>query len=362
MTVEATDPPGLRMGPLATWLGAHDVPIDVGAPLTAQLFPGGRSNVTYRITDHLGNSVVLRRPPLGNVLPSAHDMAREFRVLRGMNLIDFPAPIAYGLSEDHDVIGSSFMVMSFVDGRVISDAQGAAGLTDDEADAISASLISTLVRLHHIDIERAGLSELGRPQGYLVRQLDRWSKQWDLTRTRELPAIDELHAHLASILPALPDNMPAALVHGDFRLDNSVLAADSSEVLAVLDWEMSTLGDPLSDLALTLLYWTRPDDNLRRLVPIAPGVTERPGFWGRARIIESYGEQSGLPMDHLDARTALACFKLAVIAESIHARTLGGQQLGTAVSNGEDMGGSTEFVAELGLNVIRLGTVAGLAS
>jgi aminoglycoside phosphotransferase (APT) family kinase protein len=361
MTVES-DPPGLRMGPLATWLRTQPIPIDATAPLVAELFPGGRSNVTYRITDRHGDSVVLRRPPLGHVLPSAHDMAREFRVLSGLNRVDFPVPIAYALCEDQAVIGSSFMVMSYVDGRVIANAEGAASLSADEAGAISATLVSTLVRLHRVDIERAGLAELGRPAGYLTRQLARWSRQWDLTRTRDLPVIEELRDRLGSLLRNVPEDLPFSLVHGDYRLDNTVLAQDGAEILAVLDWEMSTLGDPVSDLALSLLYWSRPDDNLRRRLPVTPDVTESPGFWDRSRVISAYADESGLRLDHLDACTALACFKLAVITESIHARTLGGQQLGTAVTRQEDMSVATEVVSELGLNVIRLGTVDGLAS
>ena len=283
MSKPDVDPPGLRMSSLADWLGQRDLPIDAHGPLTTHLFPGGRSNVTYRITDQHGDSVVLRRPPLGHVLPSAHDMSREFRVLSGLGRTGFPAPIAYALCEDEEVIGSSFVLMSFVEGRVISDARSAAGLSEQEAGEISESLISTLVRLHHVDTTQAELSDLGKPEGYLVRQLARWSRQWELTKTRDLPIIDELRDRLSALLPQLPDDVPATLVHGDFRLDNSILAADGPNVLAVLDWEMSTLGDPLSDLALTLVYWTRPDDNLRRLVPIAPGVTERTGFWDLCR-------------------------------------------------------------------------------
>lgn len=361
MTAES-DPPGLRMGPLAAWLRSQPIPIDATTPLTAELFAGGRSNVTYRLVDGHGDSVVLRRPPLGHVLPSAHDMAREFRVLTGLNRMDFPAPIAYALCPDVTVVGSPFMVMSHVDGRVISDAAGAAMLSADEASAISASLVDTLVRLHRVDVDRAGLADLGRPHGYLARQLDRWSRQWGLTRTRDLPAIEELRDRLGGLLAGIPEDLPSSLVHGDYRLDNSVLAPHGAEIVAVLDWEMSTLGDPVSDLALTLLYWTRPDDHLRRLVPVAPGVTEGAGFWSRSRLIAAYGEQSGLRLDHLDACTALACFKLAVITESIHARTVGGQQLGTAATSHEDMGAATEVISELGLNVIRLGTVDGLAS
>jgi aminoglycoside phosphotransferase (APT) family kinase protein len=356
------DPPGLRLGPLQTWLRDHDVPLDLGVPPVPVLFTGGRSNVTYRLDDASGRSVVLRRPPLGHVMPSAHDMAREFRVLTGMNRVGFPAPEALLLCEDSDVIGSPFIIMSFVSGRVVSDPESAAHLTPEEASDISAALISTMARLHAVDVSEAGLAELGRPQGYLPRQLDRWTRQWEITKTRDLPAMDALRSQIGDLLAPLPADLPWSLVHGDFRLDNCILSSDSPDVIAVLDWEMSTLGDPLSDLALILLYWTRPTDVLRHRIPVSPGVTERPGFWDRSQIIEAYQAASGRAVDHLDACTALACFKLAVITESIHARTLGGQQLGTAASDLTGMGVATESLAEMGLNVVRHGTVDGLAS
>jgi aminoglycoside phosphotransferase (APT) family kinase protein len=364
MTTPA-DPPGLRLEPLRRWLvglGTEPDGFDATGPITAHLFPGGRSNVTYRLEDARGASLVLRRPPLGHVLPSAHDTSREYRVLSGLGRTGFPVPRTHALCEDTAVIGAPFVLMSYVDGRVIADAEAAALLAPSEADAISAALVSTLVRLHDVDVTAAGLSDLGRPQGYLPRQLDRWSGQWELTRTRDLPEMDELRDALVALIAAVPKDLPWSLVHGDYRLDNSVLARDSAEVLAVLDWEMSTLGDPVSDLALALLYWTRPEDGLRRRVSVSTGVTDQPGFWSRDRMIEAYAAGAHRDLDHLDACTALACFKLAVITESIHARTLRGHQLGTASEAREGMGVATECLAELGLNVVRLGTVAGLAS
>jgi aminoglycoside phosphotransferase (APT) family kinase protein len=359
------DPPGLRLEPLRQWLLGLSTGLDgfdATHPLTARLFPGGRSNVTYRLLDSHGTSLVLRRPPLGHVLPTAHDMAREFRVLSGLGRVGFAVPRTHALCEDPDVVGAPFMVMSFVDGRVIGDRKAAEHVTAPEADALSDSLVSTLVRLHEVDVAAAGLADLGRPHGFLPRQLDRWTGQWELTRTRDLPAMDELRGALGTLLADVPADVPWSLVHGDFRLDNAMFARDSAEVLAVLDWEMSTLGDPVADLALMLLYWTQPADVLRQRIPVATGVTDRPGFWDRARIIEAYAAGSQRDLAHLDACTALACFKLAVITESIHARTLSGQQLGTASEGGEGMGLATECLAQLGLDVVRLGTVAGLAS
>lgn len=359
---EPVDLPGLRLEAVRAWLDARDVGLDGTTPLTADLFPGGRSNVTYRLTDGHGRSVVLRRPPLGNVMPTAHDMAREHRVLAGLATVGFPVPRPLALCEDPAVTGSPFLVMEFVEGRIIATADEAAGLSDAERDRTSASLIGTLARLHRVDVAQAGLSGLGRPEGYLPRQLARWITQWDLTKTRDLPAMDELRERIAASLATLPAELPWALVHGDYRLDNVILAPGDATVRAVLDWEMSTLGDPLADLALTLLYWTQPGDGLRHQVPVATHLTDAAGFWDRARIVDAYAAESGLPMDHLDACTALACFKLAVITESIHARTLSGKQLGAAAGDLHAMGAATEALAELGLAVTASGAVAGLSA
>jgi aminoglycoside phosphotransferase (APT) family kinase protein len=360
--VTTEDLPGLRLDAVRGWMAAAGVDIDGSGPVTASLFPGGRSNVTYRITDTAGRSVVVRRPPLGNVLPSAHDMAREHRVLTGLNRVGFPAPDALALCEDASVNGSSFLVMEFVDGRIIATADQAGRLTADEADAASAALVAALADLHGVDVREAGLEGLGRPEGYLPRQLDRWTRQWDLTKTRELPSMDALRGRIAALLQPLPSDLPWALVHGDYRLDNVILAETTPDVRAVLDWEMSTLGDPLADLALTLVYWTQARDQRRHRVPVAEHLTDGPGFWDRAAIIEDYGRRAQVPVDHLDACTALACFKLAVITESIHARTLSGKQLGAAAGDLHAMGMATEALADLGLAVCAEGTVAGLAS
>lgn len=356
------DLPGLHLASVQAWLATHDVDLDTDDPLTAELFTGGRSNVTYRLTDAHGRSVVLRRPPLGNVMPTAHDMAREYRVLTGLSRARYPAPTALALCEDETVTGAPFLLMEFVDGRILSTADDARAISDADADATSAALVATLADLHRVDVASAGLVDLGRPEGYLPRQLVRWSKQWDLTKTRDLPVMDSLRSRLVGLLEPLPLDLPWALVHGDYRLDNVILAPESIQVRAVLDWEMSTLGDPLSDLALTLVYWTEAADTLRHRVPVAEHLTDGAGFWSRARIISTYAERSSLSVDHLDACTALACFKLAVITESIHARTLSGKQLGTAAGDIHAMAVATESLADMGLAVCADGTVAGLSS
>jgi aminoglycoside phosphotransferase (APT) family kinase protein len=354
------DLPGLHLAAVTGWLAEHGVAL--AEPVTASLFTGGRSNVTYRLTGADGHSVVLRRPPLGHVLPSAHDMARECRVLTGLNAAGYPTPTTLALCEDASVTGSPFLVMAYVDGRIVATAEDAARLTPAERDGVSATLVGALAQLHGVDVAAAGLSELGRPEGYLPRQLKRWTQQWELTKTRDLPSMEALQARIEAALRPLPADLPWSLVHGDYRLDNVILAPDGPEVLAVLDWEMSTLGDPLADLALTLVYWTEAADRLRHRVPVAQHLTDADGFWGRSRIIDAYAAATGGPMDHLDACTALACFKLAVITESIHARTLSGKQLGAAAGDVHAMGAATEALADLGLRVADAGTVAGLAS
>lgn len=357
---QPADPPGLRRDAVVDWLAAHGV--DLVGPVEASLFPGGRSNVTYRLVDATGTSIVLRRPPLGNVLPTAHDMAREHRVLTGLNSVGFPAPRALALCDDESVTGASFLVMEYVDGRIVSTAAEAATLTASERAAISSTLVSTIADLHAVDVDAAGLADLGRPGGYLPRQLARWAKQWELTRTRDLRSMDALRDALAARLEALPMDLPWSLVHGDYRLDNVILDPHGAQVRAVLDWEMSTLGDPLADLALTLVYWTEAGDGLRHRVPVAEHLTDGEGFWSRAQLIEAYEAASGRSLDHLDVCSALACYKLAVITESIHARTLSGKQLGTAAGDVHAMGVATEALADMGLAVTRDGTVAGLSS
>lgn len=355
------DPPGLRLGPLAAWLMAKGLPIVDDAPLTATLLEGGRSNVTYLLEDANGSRLVLRRPPLGHVMPSAHDMRREYQVLSGLNRVGFPAPRAFAECQDETVIGSTFMVMSYVDGRVISDAATARALTSGGASDISATLIDTLAHLHEVDAVDAGLGDLGRPHGYLERQVRRWGQQWEITKTRELPAIDQLRSWLEGQVTRIPTDLPWSVVHGDYRLDNVILDRASADVLAVLDWEMSTLGDPISDLAVALVYWSEAGDGLRNRVPVSEHITDRPGFWTREQLVERYASRTGRALDHLDFATGLACFKLAVIMESIHFRNLSGQQLGTAASSGGQMGIATEALAEMGLAVVSLGTIRGLS-
>jgi aminoglycoside phosphotransferase (APT) family kinase protein len=358
----STDPAGLKLVGLTHWLGNNIAGFDTSSTVNATLLAGGRSNVSYKLTDGVNNEYVLRRPPLGNIMPTAHDMGREFRVLSGLNSVSFPTPTALAHCEDESVIGAHFMVMDFVDGLVVSDANDAARLDSHQAERISQSLISTLAKLHTLNPQAAGLVNLGKPDGYLLRQASRWIGQWELTKTRQLPGILELHQWITEQLEKLPANLPWGIVHGDFRIDNVILDRNNQEILAVLDWEMSTLGDPISDLAISLVYWSEKTDTLRKNIPVAEHVTEGDGFWTREKCVQQYVEYTGFGIEHLDVCVALACFKLAVIMESIHKRNLEGLQLGAASGKDSNMGLAAESLTELGLATIELGAFGALTS
>ena len=362
MTKEISDPPGLRLAPLSSWMQENVADFDASGSIQATLLAGGRSNVSYRIDDASNSSWVLRRPPLGHIMPSAHDMGREFRVLSGLNKVSFPTPTTRGYCEDENVIGAKFMMMDFIDGRVIESARTAQSLTAQQASEISQKLVDTLARLHAVDPAAAGLDQLGKPAGYLQRQVKRWGEQWQITKTRELPEIEALHAWLETAIEKVPDSLPTSIVHGDYRIDNVILDSAQSKIIAVLDWEMSTLGDPISDLAISLVYWSQATDTLRKKIPVAEDVTSGPGFWSRQQVLDRYVEQTGLDVSHLDECVALACFKLAVIMESIHHRNLSGQQLGAAAGEQSTMGEATVALTELGLAVTTSGAISALSN
>lgn len=356
-----SDPAGLRLEPLRDWFTANIEGFDSSQDLTAQLLAGGRSNLSYRMSAG-ARQYVLRRPPLGNIMPSAHDMQREFKVLSGLGRVGFPVPQALGLCTNDEVIGASFMVMDFVNGRSIADQHEARTLTTSQADTISRNLVTTLSQLHKTDVHTAELADLGRPQGYLQRQAKRWGEQWEITKTRELPEIVELHQWLTSALARLSENLPTSLVHGDYRIDNVILDTDSFDIKAVLDWEMSTLGDPISDLAISLVYWSRATDTFRADIPVAEHVTDGQGFWDRSQLIDEYVNLTNFSVEHLDECVALACFKLAVIMESIHKRNLAGLQLGAASGEGSRMSDAAVSLTRMGLATIDSGALHALNS
>ncbi|XVU24715.1 phosphotransferase family protein [Actinoplanes sp. CA-054009] len=289
--------------------------------LTGRMFAGGRSNLTYAVTDG-ENRWVLRRPPLGHVLPTAHDMAREHRVLEALSKAGFPAPRPVLFCSDTDVIGAPFYLMEHVDGRIYRDVADLQALGAEAMRGLVLSLVDTLADLHGLDPYAIGLGDFGKPEGFNARQVSRWKKQLDASRSRDVAGIDELHARLAVDIPA---GGPGSVVHGDFRLDN-VLIGDDLGVNAVLDWEMSTLGDPLSDVALMITYAGLPLNTGGDGRPTAP--LSVPGHPTIAELGARYADRSGRDVSDLHWYVGFAAFKLAVILEGVHYRYVQGQTVG----------------------------------
>ncbi|GMU79802.1 MAG: acyl-CoA dehydrogenase [Acidimicrobiia bacterium] len=316
-------PEGLDLVALRSWFAAH-VPGAGDGPLEASLIAGGRSNLTYVVTDGTREWVV-RRPPLGHVLETAHDMAREHRVISALEGSPVPVPATHAFCDDPAVIGAPFYAMDKVEGRVVRSTTELADFDPADARAVSDELIDVLAALHGIDYGAVGLGDFGRPDGFLARNVARWGKQWQANKTRELPAIDELARRINA---ACPESGPPAIVHGDYRLENTMLAPDAPRIVAVLDWEMSTLGDPLTDLGLFLVYWVHwgNDDEAGTLA--TGGASGLPGFIGLDEVVERYARLTGRDLSNLDFYIVFAFYKLAVILEGINARFLMGKTLG----------------------------------
>jgi aminoglycoside phosphotransferase (APT) family kinase protein len=333
----SSSPPGIPSPErLTAWLD-DQVP---GGPFeldAIELIAGGRSNLTYRLSVSAPSGprlLVLRRPPLGHVLPTAHDMSREFRVLSALAGTRVPVARPLAFCTDTDVIGVPFYVMAHVPGVILRTSADTARLTQAQNAHLSEHLADMMAAIHGVDVAAVGLADLGRGAGYLRRQLDRWQRQWDLSVTREMPGYATLVDRLTAALPAEGD---VTLVHGDFRIDN-VLVTLSPEpaITAVVDWEMATLGDPLADLGLTLVYWTDPGEEgwlSPAGVPAdAPGLstdaTTSPGFWTRAQFTAEYARRTGRDVSRIGYYVAFGYFKLAVVLEGINARYQLGQTVG----------------------------------
>ena len=310
---------------LGRWLADNGIGGGDGPP-EVRLIGGGRSNLTYRLdTGGTGPGrapLVLRRPPLGHVLPTAHDMAREYRVLTALTGTAVPVPRPVAICQDPSVIGAPFYLMDYVDGAVLRAREDADVLTPAQAARLSGRFAEMLATIHGLDVRAAGLAGFGRPEGYLARQLDRWQRQWELSVTREMPGYDDLTHRLAAGLPAVSEAAPAGgLVHGDYRLDNMlVVPGDEPRIAAVVDWEMSTLGNPLADLGLALVYWTEPGE--QGWLALGGTVTTAPGFATREQLAAQYARITGTDLSRISYYMAFGCFKLAVVLEGIHARFL----------------------------------------
>ena len=285
-------------------------------PLTFELIAGGNSNLTYRVSDANGRATVLRRPPLGQVLASAHDMSREHTILTALACTDVPVARTYAFEPSPDVNGAPFYVMDHVDGLVVRDQETARLLPVDARGHAGDSLVDVLLRIHAVDPDSVGLGDLGRRDNYIERQLRRWHGQWEKSKTRELPDIDRVYAALESNVPAAG---PAAIVHGDYKLENCIVD-DDGEVRAVLDWELCTLGDPLADVGLLMVYWNGPNDDA--LVPDATTAVE--GMRSRSELLSRYAAGSYRDVSNIDFYVAFGYWKLACIVEGVYARFMGG--------------------------------------
>ena len=336
------DPTAQRLERIST--GAEP---DVVGPLLAEalhdprwlhcdvaLISGGKSNLTYRVACDAGE-VVLRRPPLGHVLPTAHDMVREHRVLHALEGTAVPVPRVLHRGRADGPLGVDFYVMERVLGHVCRNALPPGTRTRPEPRAaIGEALVDVLADLHTVDPAAVGLEDFGRPAGFVERQLRRWSKQWDASKAGELPALDELRDELVR---TLPPQRAAAIVHGDYRLDNTVLhPASPGRIVAVLDWEMSTLGDPMSDLGTLLAYWSEEsDDAVLAAARVMAPVTAADGFPTRAEIVRRYAARTGFDVSDVEWYQAFAFFKLAVVCQGIAARAAGGAMLGSGFDDAQ---------------------------
>jgi len=317
---------GIHADRVSAWLESHVV--GARPPFTFSLITGGHSNLTYKVVGADGRAMVLRRPPLGAVLATAHDMGREHKIISGVAKSTVPVPPALGLCTDEAVNDAPFYVMAYVEGTVI-DSREVAEKTVPEAErgALGVDIIEILARLHQVDVDAVGLGDLGRKEHYLERQLKRWRTQWEKSKTRELAAMDEVYEALSS---EIPEQVGTAIVHGDYRLGNMLTGADH-RIAAVLDWELCTLGDPLADLGYLLNNWAEPGEEegpTSRGAAIAPTVA--PGFPSRADLVARYEALTGRDASRIDYYRAFQYWRLAAIVEGVMARYLKGVMGGEA--------------------------------
>lgn len=339
-----SNPPlGIEPDRVGAWLAASDERLT--PPFRFDLIAGGRSNLTFRVADAACNELVLRRPPLGNTLASAHDMGREYRILSALQHSSVPVPRPIAICEDPAICDKSLYAMERVEGWVLRgpDVTERAFPETRERLKISDSLISVLANLHLVDPGAVGLADLGRHAGYIERQLRRWNRQWRAAKTREMPAIEEAHRRLAA---SVPRQQRVSIVHGDYRLDNVVCSPDAT-VAAVLDWELCTLGDPLADLGGLLVSWVREGDESGGALGTTP--TAAGGFPSREEIVTAYAERSELDVSAVDYYVAFAYWKLACIGEGVYARYRAGVMGDSAVSLA-DLAQRVERLVELSLN------------
>ena len=290
---------------------------ELRSPVTYSLIAGGHSNLTFRCEDSTGAAYVLRRPPLGHVLESAHDMGREHKIISALADTDVPVAPAYGLCSDLEINDAPFYVMKFVDGMVLHDASVAERLSEVDRGALGWHVIDILSTLHLLDPDQVGLGDLGRKEAYLARQLKRWTKQWEASKTEEMPAMEEARRLLEE---RMPEQIGSGIVHGDYRLGNMMVEQGCIE--AVLDWELCTLGDPLADVGYLLNSWIEPGEVTAEQAALSP--TTAPGFPTRAQLCDRYESATGRDLSGIDYYRGFSHWRLAAIGQGVYKRYLVG--------------------------------------
>jgi aminoglycoside phosphotransferase (APT) family kinase protein len=336
---------------LDAWLRAHlpaaRIPgLDLSQPLRVSQFPGGHSNLTYHL--QMGDvELVLRRPPFGPVPPTAHDMSREYRWLAAVHPVYPLAPQVYALCEDTAIIGSVFYVMERRHGLVVRHEEPPEIRDREEVRrGVSVALIRALADLHAVDVEASGLGHLGKPAGFVQRQVLGWSERWHCSKTSDVPEMERLATWLAAHLPPAPAR--PSIVHGDFKLDNLMLdAQEPSRLIGVFDWEMAALGDPLIDVGILLAYWVpnAPPEQRDALTT----VTTRPGWLSPAELLEEYARRSGRDLSGIRFYEIFALFKIAVVIQQIYFRFVRGQTDDPRFAN---FGDRVSFLAQRAVSLI----------
>ncbi len=333
---------GIDEPKVEAWLNANVE--ELQGPYSYTLIAGGRSNLTFLGTDSKGTRFVLRRPPLGHVLATAHDMAREHKIISAVGKTNVPVPRTLGLCTDDEVNGAPFYVMAYVDGIVLDSQERGAMVPENLREQVAFDLIDVLAALHTVDIDAIGLGDLAKREGYVERQVKRWTTQWENSKTRELPEIEEV----AKLLKAnMPVQQATAIAHGDYRLGNCLTDVNKGRVAAVLDWELCTLGDPLADLGYIGVYWSEPGENLRHNDP--SGLA---GFPGYDALVQRYAQKTGFDVSNINYYKAFGAFRLAVISEGVYARYIHGA-MGKQDYDPTPLKESTDALARMALSTMK---------
>jgi aminoglycoside phosphotransferase (APT) family kinase protein len=315
---DANAPEGIDAARLEPWLAAHVEGSKL--PFSYELIVGGQSNLTFRVTDGAGKRYVLRRPPaLAHLLATAHDVLREHRLMAALADTRVPVPRMLAFTDDPEVNGAPFFVAEFVDGVVLDSPAKAGAMPEDARRELAFDLVDVLAALHGVDVDAVRLGDLARRDAYLERQLRRWSKQWEGSKTRDLPVVDEVVRRLGKGMPPQAD---ATIVHGDYRFGNCISDIPGRRIAAVLDWELCTLGDPLADVGYLALYWHDPT----LAVPMTNDPTSAGGFPSLDELLQRYAQLTGRDVSNVGYYRAFAAFRLAIIAEGIVFRRLQAKQ------------------------------------